>query len=393
MSAVRKYRVVDLFAGCGGLSRGLERTGRFSTDFAVEILEHPASTLRRNLRASDGEPTRVFAGDIEELVGDRAKLWDELSRANLSRPGDVDLLVGGPPCQGFSRNGVRKYSDVSKTKRFYDEPRNHLYKAFLEFVAELRPRAVLIENVREFLNADGGRFADDLLRRLDELGYAAEARKLCAVDYGVPQTRWRAFVLAVRDGLPLAFPSPKHDGQRVTVRDAIADLPAPLPSHADDPARYRPAPTTISDYACLMRSGSDVVHNHIDRPLTPKTLARVQAVGHGRMRDAPKSVQTRKFYGSAYARLWWDRPSLTITTWVYSVGSGRFAHPQADRGITMREAARLQSFDDDFVFPSLINPVSQMIGNAVPPLLGAAFGEAIARALDDADLEPSRVAA
>ena len=121
------------------------------------------------------------------------------------------------------------------------------------------------------------------------------------------------------------------------------------------------------------------------RKLSAGSLARVRAVGTGRMRDIDPGMQTKSFYGSAYGRLLWDEPSLTITTWVYHVGSGRYAHPTEDRAITMREAARLQSFDDDFVFPPLINPVSRMIGNAVPPLLGKAFGNAIGTALRAAD--------
>ena len=105
------------------------------------------------------------------------------------------------------------------------------------------------------------------------------------------------------------------------------------------------------------------------------------------MKHVDESLQTKSFYGSAYRRLDWNEPALTITTWVYHVGSGRFAHPVEDRAITMREAARLQSFDDDFIFPDLINPVSQMIGNAVPPLMAQAFGRAIADLLDKNSLE------
>jgi DNA (cytosine-5)-methyltransferase 1 len=392
------YRVVDLFAGCGGLSRGLERTGRFRTEFAVELAPHPAATFHANLRNSAGDATPVFSGDIVSLVGDSARLWRELHKAEIHEAGEVDLLVGGPPCQGFSRNGVRRYRADKQSIRFYDEPRNYLYKAFLQMVEILQPRAILVENVREFLNADGGRFSSDLFDRLEELGYVAQVHKLCAADYGVPQMRWRAFVLAARPGISLRLSPPTHSADPrdrkgllersayVTVREAIADLPSPTAKHSNERTPY-PSDTSPSAFAEAMRSGLGGVLNHVDRPLSAKTLARVQAVGNGRMKDIDPSLQTKKFYGSAYGRLWWDRPSLTITTWVYSVGSGRFAHPSEDRGITMREAARLQSFDDDFVFPMLINPVSQMIGNAVPPVLAKALGCVIASGLDGTNKE------
>lgn len=386
----KRYSVLDLFAGCGGLSRGLERTGRFSTSFGVEIEPHAAATFQANLHSSDGNPSHVYVGDVWNLANDRELLWSHLKECGFDSPGEIDLLVGGPPCQGFSRNGVRRYSDEEKRVRFYDLPVNHLFKAFLEILEEVQPKVVLIENVREFLKANNGLFLDQLVSRLSELGYAAKARKLCAADFGVPQIRHRAFVLASQHGIDVDFPHPSHfySAERTlwskpytTVRDAISDLPDPSWSHADPPLLYSTA-VPASEFACQLRSRSGEVHNHVARKLSAQSLARVKAVGLRRMRDIDSSLQTKKFYGSAYGRLAWDEPALTITTWVYHVGSGRFAHPSDDRAITMREAARLQSFDDDFIFPPLINPVSRMIGNAVPPLVGEAFGGVIARALD-----------
>jgi DNA (cytosine-5)-methyltransferase 1 len=399
MSPGQRYKVVDLFAGCGGLSRGLEATGRFGTQFAAEIEPHPARTFAANITNVDGKSPQVYTGDVRDLADDPSLLWRLLNNAGIDGPGEVDLLAGGPPCQGFSRNGVRKYLDDDRRLRFYDEPRNLLYRSFLEILEELKPKVVLIENVREFLRAKGGRFAEDLLERLDELGYSASAEKLSAADFGVPQFRHRAFILATKRPIIAAFPietySESPDMYRdpyVSVRDAIGDLPPPTWTQQSDVIPYHRG-AKPSRYASSLMSKDGLVRNHVARPLSPKTLERVRAVGHGRMRDIDESLRTRKFYGSAYGRLHWDRPSLTITTWVYHVGSGRFAHPEEDRGITMREAARLQSFDDDFKFPPLINPVSQMIGNAIPPLVGEAFGSVIARALDRATNSPTNDAA
>ncbi len=386
------FKIVDLFSGCGGISRGFQRTGSFATEFAVEIEPHFARAFGANVRNSRGEPTRVFCGDIDALLTDSSLRGREFERAEIG-DGDIDVLVGGPPCQGFSRNGVRQYLDETRRTRFYDDPRNHLYKCFLSFVTLLSPKVLFIENVREFLNFGEGKFSSDLLEHLDALGYRAAFRKLCAADFGVPQIRHRVIFLAVRKDLktsPVAdqlFPLPTHHanagdmfGSRyVTVRDAIEDLPLPTTSRGT--ALAYPPNGHMSSFAQLMRSKSGLVKNHFSRELSKKQVERINAVGTGRMKHIAQSLRTRAFYGSAYRRLAWDEPSLTITTWVYHVGSGRFAHPVEDRGLTMREAARLQSFDDDFVFPSLVNPVSRMIGNAVPPLLTQRIGESIARAL------------
>jgi DNA (cytosine-5)-methyltransferase 1 len=392
---LKRFRVVDLFCGCGGMSRGFQRTGRYDVEYGVELEKHPAATFEMNIRNSLGNPARVYQGDILDLLKSKASLWEELNAAGITAPGQIDVLMGGPPCQGFSRNGVRKYGDEGR--RFYDDPRNHLYKAFLDMLDALRPKIVLIENVREFLNYGGGKFSRDLLQRLDELGYTADYRKVCAADYGVPQIRHRVFFVAVSrefanlDVDQLPFPAPKFQkvgGQASlfdrmsyrTVRDAIWDLPSPTYEHGvaipyDNRKR-------VGDFAEEMRSASGEVTSHVARELSAKTRERVKAVGTGRMKHIDDSLKTKKFYGSAYRRLSWDEPSLTITTWVYHVGSGRFAHPVEDRGITMREAARLQSFDDDFRFPDLINPVSQMIGNAVPPTVAQCFAEAFLQLLD-----------
>jgi DNA (cytosine-5)-methyltransferase 1 len=389
------YRIVDLFAGCGGISRGFQRTGRFGSEFAVEIVSHAAQAYARNITTASGQPTPVYANDIELLTKSEKGLVAELSTRGVDASG-IDVLVGGPPCQGFSRNGVRLYEDDERTSRFFDTPRNHLYKAYLDFVEVLNPRLILIENVREFLNFGRGKFTSDLLSRLEELGYDAEFRKLCAADFGVPQMRHRVFFVAKRRDVPgsvgALFPTGSFvgSGEQLgllarssyrTVREAISDLPAPAERGSRTPIAYDSF-TDLSDYARQMRSTLGVVSNHTLRTLSPKQVARIREVGTGRMRDIAPELQTRKYYGSAYRRLAWDEPSLTITTWVYHVGSGAFAHPVQDRGITMREAARLQSFDDDFQFPPLINPVSQMIGNAVPPLVAQEFASRFAAALD-----------
>ncbi|TFW13335.1 DNA cytosine methyltransferase [Massilia arenosa] len=404
----KKYTVVDLFCGCGGISRGFQRTGRFSIELGVELEPHPIQAFAANLTNHALKPPVAYQGDIRQLVGPEAvdNFWEWMRPTGVNAPGELDVLVGGPPCQGFSRNGVRQYL-ANGAMRFYDDPRNHLYRAFLSAIGELQPKLVLIENVREFLNFGGGKFSEDLLAKLDELGYVADYRKVCAADFGVPQMRHRVLFVAVRrdfanvslQQLPFAKPTHAKGSSQMdligdvtyrTVRDAIADLPEPVYKHGVG-IKYPKARRQISAFAEAMRSPTGEVSNHVARKLSALSLARINAVGTGRMKHAPENLQTKSFYGSAYRRLAWDEPSLTITTWVYHVGSGRFAHPEADRCVTMREAARLQSFDDDFIFPNLINPVSQMIGNAVPPLLAQAFAATFAKFLDKHSAQAERL--
>jgi len=390
-----KYKLVDLFCGCGGISRGFQWTRRFATEFGVEIEAHPVQAFRANIRNAEGRPPHVHLGDIRAITATERALWHELHKAGITEPGQIDVLAGGPPCQGFSRNGVRRYEDDNKAVRFYDHPKNHLYKSFLRIVESSAPKIVFVENVREFLNFGGGKFSTDLVSRFQELGYSVKFRKVCAADFGVPQIRNRVLFVAVRRDVAErssgheVFPEPEFFEESTdllighpyhTVRDAISDLP--------HPSRNRLAVLeyeeneNIGQLARFLRNPAGVVANHFTRELSEKQKLRIRAIGSGRMKHAPAELRTKSFYGSAYRRLSWDEPSLTITTWVYHVGSGRFAHPEADRGLTMREAARLQTFDDAFAFPPLVNPVSQMIGNAVPPLLAYAFARKFVAILD-----------
>jgi DNA (cytosine-5)-methyltransferase 1 len=406
----KPYRMVDLFSGCGGLSRGFEWTGRFGTELGVELHPHPAKAFARNIRNTSGDGAAIYEGDITNLARDESLLWATLRKAGVGGPEEIDVLAGGPPCQGFSRNGPRLYVDEDRTERFYDHPNNHLYRSFLTFVDELSPKIVLVENVREFLKFGGGKFSDDLKLKFNEMGYEVRFQKVNAADFGVPQNRHRIFFVAVRKdvadrtGFGPEFPCGTfvpggEDGTlglfqaHRTVRDAISDLPSPA-VNKNDLVHYD-LRVPVSMLAERLRSSKGTVHNHVGRQLSKIQVERINAVGSGRMKHIKESLKTEKFYGSAYRRLSWDKPALTITTWVYHVGSGQFAHPSEDRGVTMREAARLQSFDDDFVFPPFVNPTSQMIGNAVPPLVAHAFAQQFTKILDkyyDIEEEDARVA-
>lgn len=445
-------RVVDLFCGCGGLTRGLERTGRFSTILGVDNNKAAIDTFARN--HGDDLPPETHLGEMRHFA--QGPMWELLQRRDVRRPGDLDCLVGGPPCEGFSRNTVytrrRAADDAGVTSAaavqyreskywqsawsspatpaettpagrvvraynpFLTDPRNLLFRAFLDVADLLRPRIVLIENVRQILTHGGGSIAEEIVGRLDALGYATEARTLNAADYGVPQLRQRAFFLAVRrDALParsaLPWPEPTHapgpsdgyrqaslpialEGQRwpgdggafVSVAEAIADLP---PARSEREGNPRLPVDAYSDHSLsafrrFVRSTEATPANHVHRTPGEPVIRRLRAMRPGmRLHDLPADLRTRKYYYNSYGRLDWDTPANTITKSFLYPGSGRFGHPEADRVITYREAARLQSFDDDFTFhASSQEGVASMIGSAVPPLIGFRLGTAIAELLD-----------
>lgn len=447
----QKWRVVDLFCGCGGLSRGLERTGRFVTTFGVDNNRAALETFINNHGSPQCRPVGHL-GDIRELQPDA--LWKALSRYGVSEPGQLECLVGGPPCEGFSRNKVYTHngSDVDHDhgitsvapveyaepkywksawsaaplegapqgqrvvrayNPFLNDPRNFLFRAFLDIAEYLQPKIVLIENVKQILSHAGGSIAEEIKQRLDVLGYRAEARVLNAAEFGVPQMRQRAFFVAIRKDLvakaatELPWPRPTHRQDRpdnyqervygdtefpgdrgafVSVAEALGDLPPARPNKEDSP-RMPPSAypdAAISAFRRFVRSEMATPANHVYRTPSEQVLRRLRAMRPGmRPHDLPSELQTKKYYYNAYGRLEWDRPANTITKSFLYPGSGKFAHPVQDRVISYREAARLQSFDDDFTFmASSQEGLASMIGSAVPPLLGYFFGVRFAEFLE-----------
>ena len=388
------FRVIDLFCGCGGLTCGFVQEG-FEVIAAIDINRVALRTYERNF-----PKVQIFNQDITDI--DPATLR---RRLNLRR-GELDCLIGGPPCQGFSKN-------VPATKRFLEDPRNQLMKVFLSFVREFQPKVVLIENVAEIVNAFNSAISDEVL---SELGgeYSAKVDVLNAKDYGVPQSRRRAFFLAshVKE---ITFPEALYSSKKknakyrssptltnelqlllfdqkereseklyVSVWDAISDLPR-LENHGmgENPCDYHLEPET--HYQADMRShppflyGTSKLYDHVARKLSPIQFQRISSLGLGQsMPDLPEELRARKGYSGAYGRLKPNDTANTITKWVFHPGSGRFAHPYDNRVITIREAARLQSFPDWFIFEGTYIQKSHQVGEAVPSLLVRHFAASIA---------------
>lgn len=442
----KKYTLAEFFCGCGGTSRGFTRSGRFNVAFGNDVKNEALRTFEFN-HAWDDMPPATVRKDIRLL--DVQTIHDALKERGIGK-GDLDCMVGGPPCQGFSqlrRNEHREQGKIVKFSGYSQlahDPRNDLVLRYLEVAEALRPKFLVIENVPQMLNHgfDGrlGKLSELVIKMLEtDLGYKVEVAVVNCADYGVPQLRERAIFIASSIG-PASLPNPSHVDPKksallregrlpwVTVREAIGDLPAPplgtdsLGGH--DIALYDSEP---SAYACSMRSKTAFPFNHITRSYKKSVLDIIEQMRPGQTWDSESErmrvkyaraitkyakahdvseeqaqinlertgsinpVFYRDYYWSAYTRLAWDSPALTITANANFLGSGRFSHPTELRGITMREAARLQSFDDDFRFvTSMTNDNDtarvgigmDMIGEAVPPNLSQAIATHLAAQLD-----------
>lgn len=352
--------VIDLFCGCGGLSWGLKCAG-LHVIAGVDNDEAALSTFKTNF--PDAQPLHI---DLTDAA------IEDLGRKFGSR--EIDVIVGGPPCQGFSKN-------VPRTRRFLDDPKNVLVRTFMHAVEILQPKVVLMENVAEMTRAFDGTFTTEIMERFNKAGYAATATIHNAIDFGIPQRRRRVFFFANRVGMPipeLKTTVENHTSQEeaqlgpetarpITVWNAIGDL-APVRGKRARPNCYNSPP--FSEYQALMRRFPGPLTDHEERTLSTVQQARYDALEPGQgLRDLPSALQTKGGYSGAYGRLTKDMLAPTITRWVFHPGSGRFGHPVERRLLTIREAARIQSFTDNFVFFGSNHQKSWQIGNAVPPLL------------------------
>ncbi len=367
---IMEYTIIDLFAGAGGLSTGFHLAG-FKSLCAIDMNSKALATYQHNYPEA-----RIIHQDIQEINPLELRLSLGLQREELT------ALIGGPPCQGFSRNVTAAY-------RYLNDPRNLLYKTFLEYVKEFKPLYVVMENVPEILKAYDGAVKNDIYIELESIGYKVTSTSLNAADYGVPQTRSRAFFLASLDSQTPSIPQPTHKNFKVdfqlqlsifesslnpitTVRDAIGDLPS-LEAGEEYIDEYYPYPAQ-SDYQVLMRKISKKLTNHVARALSPVQMARAKILKEGEdARNLPSKLAPKKHYSGAYGRLFWDKPAKTITKWVFHPGSGRFFHPTQNRTITIREAARLHSYPDNFHFLGSYTNMAAQIGESVPPILAKAI--------------------
>lgn len=339
-----QYNVLDLFCGCGGMSWGLAKKG-FNIIAGFDIWDIALKTYKHNHKNA-----QAINLDITD-----ANPIDVLHNIGID-PKSIDVIIGGPPCQGFSKNTPASW-------RFLEDPRNQLYKAYLRFVKDIEPQIVIIENVAEIFNAFNGIVRDEIINTLKDWGYKVEVKIINMSLYGIPQKRRRCFFFASKKGIP-SFP--KESKEILTGWDAISDLPVVNQGEGYDGMPY--SGVALNEYQQHMRENSSSLYNHIANVMKKTQTERIASIGPGQgLKDMPQELQVKGGYSGAYGRLDYTSVAPTITRWVFHTGSGRFAHPREVRGLTMREAARIQSFSDDFHFLGSRNQQAGQIGNAVPP--------------------------
>lgn len=376
MDLTIKPKAVDIFCGCGGISSGLTKAG-YDVIAGIDIEKKYLASFRHNFRDA-----KALSADITTIPPDKF-----MSMIGIL-PMQLDILVGGPPCQGFSKNVPRK-------NRYLEDPKNLLVKSFLDYCEALQPKMVLMENVAEMKNGFDEAYSQEIISRLEEEGYTITTVVLNSADYGVPQRRRRAFFMANRFGVKFSVPKPTHTSikkddtniaflfepsSHINVWDAISDLPSVAHGSGQELTDYATPPQ--NEYQKLMRNDSPKVKNHIARKLAAKQFERLASIEPGQgHKDLPKHLQTKGGYSGAYGRLTKDMIAPTITRWVFHPGSGRWGHPVDIRTITIREIARLQSFPDNFEFVGSFTDQSGQLGNAVPPLLAQAIVQSMTNQL------------
>lgn len=383
-----EHKLVDLFAGAGGLSCGLEMSG-FTPIFANEINKNYAETYKIN-----HPNTEVLVDDI------RTVYEKDLSKHLNVEKGELDLLAGGPPCQGFS---------INAPIRSLDDERNHLFKDFIRVAEILSPKAILIENVPGIISLGRGTVIEQIYKELTRLNYIVSHKILFAGHYGVPQTRFRTIIIAIKKHYTntIIFPEPKYNSQaktnftgakelcleiyplfmqslkpQTTTWDAISDLPEIRPGDKNGTFEYNSNPH--NDYQELLRMNSKTINNHYCNKLAEINLQRLKHIPQGgSWRDIPYELlpeglkrAKRSDHTKRYGRLHPDGLCSTVLTkcdphW------GSFFHPYQDRVISVREAARIQSFPDSYIFNGNLTKQYEQVGNAVPPLMAKEIGNII----------------
>ena len=359
-------KVLDLFCGAGGLSWGFEKLG-FQIGWALDHWKPATETFKRN-----HPDTTVYYEDLTKVGDDEVKkLFSE-----------AKIVVGGPPCQGFSTAG----------KRALDDPRNKLVKEFLRVVKILRPMAFVMENVKGFTNFNEGLLRRELLSQFRVLGYGITDGLLDASFFGVPQKRKRFFIIGVLGKVP-ELPVPTHGIVKgmfngnllpfVTFNDATSDLPLIEAGEKSDNYASQPK----NEYQSAMREGCTKLTLHEAPKHKAHTIELVKYIPQGKsafevIETIPKELRPTSGYPNSYKRIKLNEPAPTITRNFTTPSSANCIHPIANRALTLREGARIQSFPDCYQFVGSFTDKRLLIGNAVPPLLSLAIAHSVAKALE-----------
>ncbi len=351
-----EFRVLDLFCGAGGFSAGLDMVENFSTEIGLDFDKSAIKTFSHNFPNAIAICGDILSSEIKKQVIDGA------------RERGVNMIIGGPPCQGFSLKG--------KNLGLNDE-RNFLFKEYLNLVEEINPDVFIIENVKNILNSSSHYFRDEILKEIKRLGYIVNYGVVNAKNYGVPQNRERAIFIASKTKF-INFPNPIE--KQTTVREAISDLSYLESGEGGILSDYRCEP--LSDYQKMLRGKCLQYHKASEH--SKVAIDKLKMIPPEKGKEyLPKELIGKQKFSTTWSRLEWDSVSPTIDTRFDTPSNGKNSHPYLHRAITPREAARIQSFSDDFHFLGSKVSVCKQIGNAVPPLLAKAIAEQISAELEN----------
>ncbi|MBM6508016.1 MULTISPECIES: DNA cytosine methyltransferase [Staphylococcus] len=378
--------IIDLFSGVGGFSNGFIQTNddvilanEIDCEIAKSYLHNHPDTLMINESIED------FAKDINKAINcELKKIKNENRRKEISdKLKNVDVIIGGPPCQGFSMSGNR----IRKKKEFIEDPRNYLFKYYYKILKYFNPDFFVFENVQGLLTMEKGLILEEILKIFSEKsndgfpGYNVDYHIIDSSLLGVPQKRKRLFIIGsknseinLRERLNEYIKYNEID--KVNLKDAISDLNYLNSGEGKFESSYELNAQSV--YQEKMRNKSYKLFNHIVPKHDNKTLKRIEEVLPGKnFKDLKDADSIKSVHSGAYGRLEWGKPAYTITTRFDTPSAGRVIHPDLNRTLTAREAARIQSFSDDFIFIGNKSSIGKQIGNAVPPLVAKAISEII----------------
>ncbi len=346
-----KPKGIALFAGCGGYSQGLKSAGYNVVGFA-EIAESA-----RNIYLANFPDTELLGTDVSKISNDEVENWKH-------KFGEIDILFGGPPCQGFSLAG----------KRNIEDPRNILFLHFARIAAHLKPKVVLLENVRLLTSmkaSDGSMVKDNIVKAFKEAGYKVKYKELNSQSFGVPQSRERVFFLGVRDDIKVdvSFPDATH-----VERSELNNL---FNLELQTVRTFRDACGDLDILESGEESATDPLHFAVVHP--PHVIAQLKDVPEGESahNNTDPNLRPKSGFNTTYKRIKWDEPCSAIGTTFAMISGSRNVHPTNTRSLTIREALRVQSFPDDFKLIGNLGQIRTAIGNAVPPLFAEVLGKHI----------------
>lgn len=348
------YNVLDLFCGAGGLSYGFEKAG-FNILLGIDNDAMAIKTFEKNHSRA-----KSICGDITEIT-----YKDHI--LPLLEGKKIDIIIGGPPCQGFSLSGPRNFND----------PRNKLYLSYIRLVEEIQPKAFVIENVPGLISLFSGEVKDNIIKIFSQMGYEVKYKILCAADYGVPQNRKRVVFVGVKGNNSYEYP--EVQSEQVTCEMALSDLPPLIDELGEEVQSYTMPPQNA--YQNIMRKKSHYVYNHVAALHSEKVQHIISLVPDGgNYKNLPAEFRESRNFHVAWTRFNSQKPAPTIDT-----GHRHHFHYKYNRVPTVRECARLQSFPDDFIFLGNKTQQFRQVGNAVPPIMAERIADQMLKLLESED--------